>query len=74
MQTISILPDFKDGRLSFELPEELKDREIVIQIIIKDKPQQAKESKESVLAAVREFAGIAKNATTNPDENAWYLQ
>ncbi|MBE0638203.1 MAG: hypothetical protein IH598_06775 [Bacteroidales bacterium] len=70
MQKNSILPDFKDGWLSFELPEELKDREIVIQIIIKDKPQ-AKESKESVLAAVREFAGIA---TTNPDENAWYLQ
>ncbi len=74
MQTISILPDFKGGRFSFDIPDELKDREIVIQIIIKDKPQSANQSQESIIEAVRKFAGIAKDVPANSDESSWYLQ
>lgn len=74
MQTISIIPEFKDGKIFFDLPEDFKNREIIIQIILKEPAGFVDQISKERLCAVKSFAGIGKNANLicNPEE--WYLQ
>jgi hypothetical protein len=74
MQTISITPDYNNGRLSFELPEELKNREIVIQIIVKEKQSGHVVMKSEQIDLVRAFAGIGKKSGLNLSKEDWYKQ
>ncbi len=74
MQTISIIPNFKDGRFFFDLPDDFKDREIIIQIILKEPAGSMEQITKKHLSLVKSFAGIGKksNLRFNPEE--WYLQ
>jgi hypothetical protein len=73
MQTITITPRLENGRFYFELPDDLKDSEITIQLIVKkDKPDSLK--KEKMLEKVRAFAGIAKDSRYEPNAEEWYQQ
>lgn len=73
MQTITITPQLENGRLYFELPDDLKDLEITIQLIVKkDKTKSLK--KEERLEKIRAFAGIAKKSCYEPDAEEWYKQ
>ena len=73
MQTITITPQLENGRFYFELPDDLKDSEITIQLIVKnDKTKSLK--KEEGLEKIRAFAGIAKESRYEPDAEEWYKQ
>ncbi len=73
MQTITITPRLENGRFYFELPDDLKDSEITIQLIVKkDKTKLLK--KEDKLEKIRPFAGIAKESWYEPDAEEWYKQ
>jgi len=74
MQTISIIPDNKNGRFFFELPENLKNREIVIQIILKEPQKAAADINEEAISLVRSFAGIGKETDLSLSPEQWYLQ
>ena len=73
MQTITITPQFENGRFYFELPDDLKDSEITIQLIVKkakSKPEEIKKRLEKVKA----FAGIARDSDYEFDKDEWYNQ
>ncbi len=73
MQTITITPHLENGRFYFDLPDDLKDSEITIQLIVKkDKTESL--IKEERLEKVRAFAGIAKDARYEPNAEEWYQQ
>jgi hypothetical protein len=73
MQTITITPRLENGRFYFDLPDDLKDSEITIQLIVKkDKTESLK--KEDKLEKIRAFAGIAKESRYEPDAEEWYKQ
>lgn len=73
MQTITITPRIEKGRFYFDLPDDLKDSEITIQLIVKkDKTESLK--KEDRLEKIRAFAGIAKESRYEPDAEEWYKQ
>jgi hypothetical protein len=74
MYTISITPDYKNGRLSFDLPEELRNREIVIQIIVRDKEGELSETKPEQIERVRTFAGLGKKSGLSLNKEDWYQQ
>lgn len=74
MQTISIIPDFKDGRFFFDLPEDFKNREIIIQIILKEPSKSAKQITKEHLSMVKSFAGIGKTSDFRQNPEEWYLQ
>jgi hypothetical protein len=74
MQTISIIPDFKDGRFFFDLPEDFKNREIIIQIILKEPSKSAEQITKERLSIVKSFAGIAKKSDFRQNHEEWYLQ
>jgi hypothetical protein len=68
---MSRLGNKKPGRYFIDLPDELKDRELIIQIILKgkiEKKDTTTELPENRLAKVRYFAGIASEATIAADE------
>jgi len=73
MQTITITPQLENGRFYFELPDDLKDSEITIQLIVK-KDKTISLKKEERLQKIRAFAGIAKESRYEPDVEEWYKQ
>ncbi len=73
MQTITITPRLENGRFYFELPDDLKDSEITIQLIVK-KDNTNLLKKEERLEKIRAFAGIAKESRYEPDAEEWYKQ
>ena len=77
MLGITITPQYEKGRFFIDLPDELKDRELFIQIILKGKIENkdtAPELPENRIAKVRCFSGIAKEATIFADEEAMTAQ
>lgn len=74
MQTISIIPDFKDGRFFFDLPDDFKNREIIIQIILKEPGRYTEQITKERLSVVKSFAGIGKNSDFRVNPEEWYLQ
>ena len=67
----------KPGRYFIDLPDELKDKELIIQIILKAKIKKNDTTPElpiTRLAKVSCFAGIAKEATIVADEEALTAQ
>ena len=73
MQTITITPQQENGRFYFELPDNLKDSEITIQLIVKkDKFKPLKI--EDRLKNIRAFAGLANDYSYEPNEQEWYQQ
>jgi hypothetical protein len=73
MQTLTIIPQIENGRFYFELPDDLKDSEITIQLIVK-KEKIESEKIEGRLTQVRAFAGIAKGHNYETDSAEWYKQ
>jgi hypothetical protein len=73
MQTITIAPRLENGRFYFELPDDLKDSEITIQLIVK-KDKNKSLIKEERLEKIRAFAGIAKESRYEADAEEWYKQ
>lgn len=73
MQTITITPRIENGRFYFDLPDDMKDSEITIQVILKkDKTESL--TKEERLEKIKAFAGIAKESRYEPDAEEWYKQ
>jgi len=73
MQTITITPRLENGRFYFELPDDLKDSEITIQLIVKKANSETLKN-EDRLEKVRAFAGIAKDSRYEPNAEEWYQQ
>ena len=73
MHTITITPQFENGRFYFELPDDLKDSEITIQLIVKKEKNKQQEIQER-LKKVRAVAGIAKDSFYEPEADEWYNQ
>ncbi len=78
MQTITVTPAIENGRFFIDLPENLIQTDIMIQIIIKKittkTRKKVKTSKEAKLEQVRKFAGIFKNSTYEVKADEWYMQ
>lgn len=73
MQTITITPHYENGRFYFELPDDMKDSKITIQIIVNERdPESLKH--DDKLQKVRAFAGIAKDSRYEPGAEEWYQQ
>jgi hypothetical protein len=73
MQTMTITPQLENGRYYIDLPEQLKDTEFTIQIILK-KEKVKPESPREKLEKVRTFAGIASGSDIQIDKSEWYQQ
>lgn len=73
MQTFTITPQVENGRFYFELPDDLKDSEITIQLIVKKEKAEQHRIKDK-LAQIRAFAGIAKDSGYESNEEEWYKQ
>lgn len=73
MQTFTITPQFENGKFYFELPDDLKDSEITIQLIVKKQKPKTHKNKDR-LAQIRAFAGIAKDSGHESNEEEWYKQ
>jgi hypothetical protein len=73
MQTITITPRLENGRFYFDIPDDMKDSKITIQLIVK-KENVGSLKKEDRLEMVRAFAGIAKDSRYKPNAEEWYKQ
>ena len=73
MQTLTITPHIENGRFYFELPNDLKDSEVTIQLILKKTHPENFDTEEK-LAKIRAFAGIAKESGFEPGDAEWYQQ
>jgi hypothetical protein len=73
MQTITITPQLENGRYYIDLPDQLKDTEFTIQIILKQEKLKP-ESPREILEKIRVFAGIASDSDIQIDKSEWYQQ
>ncbi|OQX72364.1 MAG: hypothetical protein B6D64_15225 [Bacteroidetes bacterium 4484_276] len=73
MQTMTITPQLENGRYYIDLPEQLKDTEFTLQIVLK-KEKAKQESPREKLEKVQSFAGIASGSDIQIDESEWYQQ
>jgi len=77
MQTITITPQIENGRYFIELPDDLKNRDLIIQIIVKGETGNTfigRKENSNKLEKVKAFAGMAKNSTYLADQELWYQQ
>ncbi len=77
MQTITITPQIENGRYFIEVPDDLKNRDLIIQIIVKgqsEKKSPTQDFSTNKLEKIKAFAGMAKNSTWLADEELWYRQ
>nr|NQU89963.1 hypothetical protein [Bacteroidota bacterium] len=73
MQTITITPQLENGRFYIDLPEDLRDVEFTIQIIV-NKAEPISSSVQEKLNKIRPFAGIVSDSRYYGDKTEWYLQ
>ncbi len=73
MQTMTITPEFENGRYYIDLPDQLKNTEFTIQIILKQEKIKP-ESPDEKLDKIQAFAGIASSSDIQTDKSEWYKQ
>jgi hypothetical protein len=71
METMIITPQIINNQYFFTIPDELKEQDIEIRIIIHYKPHKNKLKKSDNIS---KFAGIFKNSKYVPLKNDWYGQ
>jgi hypothetical protein len=77
MQPITITPQIENGRYFIDVPDDLKNRDLIIQIIVKghsEKKPPIQDFLTNKLEKVKAFAGMAKNSTYQAEREQWYQQ